>query len=372
MKSYQVITPDTKELHDVDFYIGLDHVPSIESDESMVEYSKKLPEEKRKMFVGKNTILDLRPLPDVNRLKIIDTGNQKSSKLFTISLNFMFIAECHEYNESLTNISDFGDYFQKKSKQFNVVMNKIRPDRLLTSCWINNNKQHYDFLYTQSWNQESVVHKLYELLQIGEITDFENSANIILETMPRQWIGTEYDFINATNFQKNMSDIFYQSVFSVVLEPTFWENDVHISEKYLNALYGLTIPIVSGYNSCDCLKSMGFDVFDDIIDTSYQHIENAATRAWQMMELNKTVFFDAKTIIKDKGIQQRIIKNLEWARQPQKLFETAFLNLNSTEEKKFFIDNYYDIKKILLVEQPKSMSITDLDKMYSLLKSEFK
>lgn len=371
MKSYQVIGPDTKELYDVDFYINIDHVPSADN---IVEDSEKTLEEKKEILVGKNTLLELfnKFNIDYKNIVIIEKQSQYSKYLSTLKFNLFIVEEAHNY----LNLAPLNDVlfhsFSQKKYDFNVVMNKIRPDRLLTSCWLNNNKQHYDFLYTQSWNQADVTHQLYELLQIGEITDYKNSANITIETMPKKWIGTEFAGDSATNFQQNVSDIFYSSVFSIVLEPTFWENDVHITEKYLNALYGLTMPIVSGYNSCDCLKSMGFDIFDDIVDTSYQHIENAATRAWQMMELNKTVFSDAKNIIKDKTVQQRIIKNLEWARQPQKLFETSFLNLNSTKEKQFFVDNYHDIKEILLVEHPEAMAIVDLDKIYSLLQAELK
>lgn len=372
MKSYQIIAPDTKELYDVDFYINIDHVPT---DENIVEDSEKTLEEKRDVLVGKNTLLDLIKKFNINYENdmIIDTtGIQYSNKLSMLKFNLFIVEDAHNYlNFAPLNDVLLHSFFQKQY-DFNIVMNKIRPDRILTSCWLNNNKQHYDFLYTQSWDQADVTHQLYELLQIGGITDYKNSANIILETMSKNWIGSEYVGGNARNFQQNVSDIFYSSVFSVVLEPVFWENDCYITEKYLNALYGLTIPIVSGYNSCNCLKNMGFDVFDDIIDTSYQHIENASTRTWQMMELNKTVFNDANNIIKDKNIQQRIIKNLEWARQPEKLFKTAFFNLNSTKEKQFFIDNYHDIKEILLVEQPDSVAIIDLDKIYSLLKSDLK
>ncbi len=371
MKSYQVIAPDTEKLYDVDFYINTDHVPTAEN---IVEDSEVTLEEKRDALVGKNTLLELFKKFNIdyeNNIIIDTTGNQFSSTFSSLFCSFFVIRECNLYSYQM-KIANTSNIFEKKTCAFNIVMNKIRPDRLLTSCWLNNNKQHYDFLYTQSWNQADVTHQLYELLQIGGITDYKNSSNITIETMPKKWIGSEYAGGNATNFQQNVSDVFYQSVFSIVLEPVFWENDCNITEKYLNALYGLTIPIVSGYNSCNFLKSMGFDVFDDIIDTSYQHIENASTRSWQMMELNKTVFSDAKTIIKDKTVQQRIIKNLEWARQPRTLFETAFLNLNSVKEKQFFIDNYHDIKEILLVEQPESMAIVDLDKMYSLLQFELK
>jgi len=370
MKSYQVIAPDTKKLYDVDFYINVDHVPT---DKNIVEDPEKTLEEKREILVGKNTLLDmLNRNTNPKQVKILDFGYLQINSLFTLVLAFWFVEECNKYDIFFKNCCNLDKYFQQKTKNFVIAMNKIRPDRVITSCWLNNNTPYYDFLYTQSWNQEDVTDQLYELLQIGDITDYKNSANITLKTMPRHWIGTEYTGKNARNFQQNVSDAFYSSVFSVVLEPVFWENGFGLSEKYLNALYGLTIPIVSGYNSCNCLKSMGFDVFDDIIDTSYQHIENASTRTWQMMELNKTVFSDAKNIIKDKGIQKRIIKNLEWARKPKELFETAFLNLNGVKEKDFFVQNYYDIKEILMIEHPDVMAIIDLDKMYSLLKSDLK
>jgi hypothetical protein len=115
---------------------------------------------------------------------------------------------------------------------------------------------------------------------------------------------------------------------------------------------------------------MGFDIFDDIVDTSYQYIENPVLRTWEMMERNKDLLTRGLELINDNTIQDRIIKNLEWARKPREVFETAFMRLNGRKEKEFFVQNYADIKEILLIEEPKTMAVIDLDKMYSLLKNQ--
>ena len=369
MTTYQVISPDTKSIVDKDFYINIDHVPPT----SLHDFDGLTLEEKQNILFGYNSLYEM--FLAVNKitddLVIIDTtGNQTIDKISTLYLNLFFVEESEYYCNEIDIDDNYFHNFTSKSVNFNVIMNKIRPDRLLTSCWLYNNQHDYDFVYTQSWNSEEVEVEIYELLQIGGLTDYKNSAGLHLKTMPKNWVGETYGGSNAINFKNIASETFYPSAVSVVVEPVFWENACHITEKYLNALYGLTIPIVSGYKCCDCLSKMGFDIFDDIVDTSYQYIENPVLRTWEMMERNKDLLNRGLELINDNTIQDRIIKNLEWARKPKEVFETAFMGLNGKKEKEFFVQNYVDIKEILLIEEPKTMAVIDLDKMYSLLKNQ--
>jgi len=369
MKTYQVISPDTKTIVDKDFYINIDHVPPI----SLQDFDELTLEEKQSILFGYNSLYEFFLVS--NKIKddlvIIDTtGNQFMDKISTLCLNLFVIEQCEEYCNDIIIDNNYFRRFENKFINFNIAMNKIRPDRLLTSCWLYNNQYDYDFVHTQSWNSDEVEIQLYELLQIGGLTDYKNSAGLHLKTMPKNWVGKPYNGNNAINFRNIAGKTFYPSAVSIVLEPVFWENDCNITEKYINALYGLTIPIVSGYKCYECLSKMGFDIFSDIIDTSYQYMKNPVLRTWEMMERNKYLLNHGIDIISDVAIRDRIIKNLEWARKPREVFKTAFMGLNGKKEKEFFVQNYADIKEILLIEEPKTMAVIDLDKMYSLLKNQ--
>jgi hypothetical protein len=53
------------------------------------------------------------------------------------------------------------------------------------------------------------------------------------------------------------------------------------------AIYGGTIPIwVGGWRYADAMKELGFDVFDDIVDHSYQFLEDPIERTDKSIELN--------------------------------------------------------------------------------------
>ena len=54
------------------------------------------------------------------------------------------------------------------------------------------------------------------------------------------------------------------------------------------AIYGGTIPIyIGGWRCADSLKLLGFDVFDDIVDHSYETLEDPWERIEKAFYLNK-------------------------------------------------------------------------------------
>ena len=80
---------------------------------------------------------------------------------------------------------------------------------------------------------------------------------------------------------------------SIVTEPIFYENSFTLSEKTLHAyLSGHMVIWPGGWQCAKFVKALGFDVFDDILDHSYQYIDNPVDRTIQALELNKHVIFD--------------------------------------------------------------------------------
>ena len=59
------------------------------------------------------------------------------------------------------------------------------------------------------------------------------------------------------------------------------------TEKTLMSIYSATLPIwVGGWRLASTLRDMGFDVFDDVVDHSYETFEDPWDRAYYAIEKN--------------------------------------------------------------------------------------
>jgi hypothetical protein len=221
-------------------------------------------------------------------------------------------------------------------------MNKIRDSRLLASCWFSNNKID-GFLYTQSWTStdSTALAKLDELLQLGNIIDWTHEFGPHVKMLEQHWFTCDnypigkYSNNHDNFFNSGIKQIFDTTAISIVLEPVFWEHGSIVCEKYINAIYGGTIPIVSGYQVYDSLSKLGFDTFSDIIDTSSQYELDSVLRIWNMLEKNKKIFAQWQDIISDPQIQNRIVNNLTLLQTPDQIFKNSIISNGETAFKKF-------------------------------------
>jgi hypothetical protein len=230
--------------------------------------------------------------------------------------------------------------FKEKPHSVNCVMNKIRESRLLTSCWFSNNKID-GLLHTQSWTSthSTAINQLDELLQIGNLIDWTHESGPDVRMLDCRWIDHigntparyyENSSVEANFFTTEISEIFNSTAISVVLEPVFWEHGSIASEKYMHAIYGGTIPLVSGYKIYDSLATLGFDTFSDIIDTSSQYELDPILRVWNMLEKNKRLFLQWQELISDPHVQNRILNNFTLLQNPEQIFMNS-LKLNSEQ-----------------------------------------
>jgi hypothetical protein len=229
--------------------------------------------------------------------------------------------------------------FASKQNSINCPMHKHRSQRILVSGWFANNPIE-GLSYTQFWTQDDhdMIMHLDELLQLGRLIDWTHSYGPESKLLEQHTIGTPTHLQNSDdtnknlwfpeNFFRDLSTMFHSTVFSTVLEPVFWEHGSGLTEKYINAIYGGTIPVVNGYRVYDSLGKLGFDTFSDIIDTSSQYELDPILRVWNMLEKNKNIFQQWKQIISDAQVQKRIVNNLKLMQCPDKIFKNS-LSLNS-------------------------------------------
>ena len=100
---------------------------------------------------------------------------------------------------------------------------------------------------------------------------------------------------NATNFKKHLSKIYFNSLVELVNETSFFNQASFITEKYLNSVYGYNLPIIfSTAGTVNYLRQQGFDMFDNVIDHSYDSIQDPLQRIFCAIESNKKLLTDKK------------------------------------------------------------------------------
>jgi len=294
-------------------------------------------------YFGKNTIVDLfnnQSLNYTNYFFVLDYVNLQGFDSCSFFYPAFFLRTVVDYQKF---VPDYVIDFSKKQHSVNCAMNKLRSSRLIVSCWFCNNT--VDGLqYTQSWTSSDshAIQILDELFQLGGLVDWTHEYGPMIKMLDKKWLNyrnarPEHYLSNTSNeknfFLSEVKTMFDTTAISIVLEPVFWEHGSMITEKYVHAVYGGTIPLINGYKIYDVLSQLGFDTFSDIIDTSSQYELDPVLRVWNMLEKNKDVFSQWKNLISDQSIQNRLINNLNLLKTPDVLFRNI-IKLNTIDSLK--------------------------------------
>jgi hypothetical protein len=99
---------------------------------------------------------------------------------------------------------------------------------------------------------------------------------------------------NVGNFENRLRNMYRDSFVEIVTESSFTSSQFMLTEKTAHAFYGCNFPIIlSGSGAVAHLRSLGLDVFDDIVDHSYDTIENPFDRIVAAIENNRTLLTQA-------------------------------------------------------------------------------
>jgi len=120
---------------------------------------------------------------------------------------------------------------------------------------------------------------------------------------------------NVTNFDLNLRDKYLHSFVEIVSESSFVPPAYNVTEKTLNSIYGCNFPILlGGVGIVQLMRDIGFDMFDDIVDHSYDTITNPFNRIINAVECNKQLLLDhARTKKLWQGNQSRFESNIKIA-----------------------------------------------------------
>lgn len=98
---------------------------------------------------------------------------------------------------------------------------------------------------------------------------------------------------NHQNFDQNLRKYYQTAVVEFVPETLYFCRGQLVSEKFTNSVMGFCFPIMIAVpGTVAYLRSLGFDMFDDVIDHSYDQITDPVERAFALVERNQHLLLD--------------------------------------------------------------------------------
>ena len=119
---------------------------------------------------------------------------------------------------------------------------------------------------------------------------------------------------NAKNFDLHLRSMYQDHFVEIVTETQFTVPFFGASEKFKNSVYGCSFPIVlGGAGLVDFLRHLGFDMFDDVVDHSYDSIQDPLDRLCAAIDLNRILLSDNE-LVKTLWMknQHRFLHNIEF------------------------------------------------------------
>lgn len=92
---------------------------------------------------------------------------------------------------------------------------------------------------------------------------------------------------NIYNFNNSLRMKYRSSFVEFVSETNYNESSFNVTEKFSHSVFGYNLPIiVSSPGYVEFLRSAGFDVFDDLVDHSYDAIVDKTERLYSLVDAN--------------------------------------------------------------------------------------
>lgn len=121
---------------------------------------------------------------------------------------------------------------------------------------------------------------------------------------------------NALNFDSSLRSLYKNSAVEIVNETQFDAPGYHVTEKFLNSVYGFNIPIILGpMRLTDYLEDLGFDMFRDVVDTTHDTVNTPGLRILSALLKNQRLLTDREYAIdRWRELRLRLEKNYDHAR----------------------------------------------------------
>jgi hypothetical protein len=191
-----------------------------------------------------------------------------------------FPTHSFEFVQNFSNRRDEWEHVKNKTKDYNFM------------CLNGNPRKHRKLLYDYLIS-----------LDINSLTTLstDNKSNKHTDVLKY----ANYNFDNTQNFI-NLAEIYKSTAVNIVSETMYYEPCGIITEKTLQAFGALQLPLIIGHcGAVSDARNCGFDMFDDIIDNSYDDLPNEI-RWKSAIDLNMHVLHNK---FKYEELMPRLLKN---------------------------------------------------------------
>jgi hypothetical protein len=121
---------------------------------------------------------------------------------------------------------------------------------------------------------------------------------------------------NVSNFKNKLAKYYQNTFVEIITETSYTEKCYNLTEKTLNSIYGCCFPILlCGQGSVAFLRNMGMDVFDDVINHSYDTIEDPADRLYAAITDNLAILTDPNIKEIWRVNKHRFTNNVDFAKK---------------------------------------------------------
>lgn len=218
------------------------------------------------------------------------------------------------------NFPEYQDY--KTQHIFNFMINKKQINRFLCMKLVEMfDLNNYDYTWSGVDSRFDMTNILNELAHLGKDSPLsaEQQSLLLAEVkIPQKFFyhtgSTDNSHIdypdNSWTWNHGLNNIFSGSVVSLITESLAFEKSTVFTEKTAYAILGKTFPlwIGGGVSQAQRFEEMGFDVFNDVIDHSYQHYDTLIERCYYAFKHNLHMLNDYEYASK---IRESLMDRLE-------------------------------------------------------------
>jgi hypothetical protein len=221
-------------------------------------------------------------LEDMDGYQAVDIVREKN---FSSIKHWVSLNRCHNHHRVMTAMILLGqglglDLDEKKhTGRLHISPAPLQGVRDWKQFWGNTYHQVLDP------SQEKILDQGFKRLRNG-MNGGQPDGSVISDTVRLR--------SNSVNFDKRLRYMYQDSVIEIINGTTFY-NPAGYSycEKVLNSILGMNLPLFSGNRGMvHGMRLMGFDVFDDIIDHSYDVVEDPIQRMFALVQSNLRLLQD--------------------------------------------------------------------------------
>lgn len=237
--------------------------------------------------------------------------------------------------EHTDSLFDFKDTSKAETLcNFNFMINKKQINRYLCLKMIEFfDLRSYDHTWSGKGDTADMSQVLKETPQIAGL-DFSFFLQPVTNIVPKfimhtESISTNSDVLgyggNVWAWEHAVKNIFRSGAVALITDCCDSQKAAAFTEKTYYSLLGLNFPIwVGGYKHADSWKRMGFDIFEDVIDHSYQYRETVFERCYYAFKDNIHILSDVSLAADLRNrYMPRLIDNLTHARKKIRSYNDA-------------------------------------------------